>query len=89
MSVDPETTATRREIEREREALTEAVGHLRECIDETRRQPVRPKAATIAAMALAGFVLAGGVHATIRLLGARERRRRQRSLAGLRELLPS
>jgi hypothetical protein len=89
MSVDSDTARTRREIEREREALTAAVGNLRGRIEETRRQPVRPRAVTVAAVAVAGFVLAGGVHATIRLLGARERRRRQRSLAGLRELLPS
>jgi len=89
MSVDSDTMTTRHEIVQEREALASAVGHLRARIDETRRQPLRPGAATVAAVALAGFVVAGGVHATIRLLGARERRRRQRSLAGLRELLPS
>jgi hypothetical protein len=87
--IDSDTTATRREIEQEREALASAIGNLRARIDETRRQPLRPGAATVAAVAVTGFVLAGGVHATIRLLGARERRRRQRSLAGLRELLPS
>jgi hypothetical protein len=81
MSTDSDTEATRREIEREREALTAAVGELRARVEEARREPVRPRAGAVAAIALAGFVFAGGVHATIRLLGTKERRRHQRWLA--------
>lgn len=72
------TAATRRELEREREELTKSVQRLRGEVDRARRAPFTPSVASAAAVALAGFVLAGGVHATVRLLGARERRRRER-----------
>jgi hypothetical protein len=78
MSMNSDTTTTRREIEREREALVAAVGELRARVGKARREPVRPRAGAVAAVALAGFVVAGGVHSTVRLLGTRERRRRQR-----------
>jgi len=78
---------TRRAIELERGQLTEAVGRLRSRMEQTRREPLEPRAATVLGSAIGGFVLAGGVQATIRLLGARERTRRERARPTLRELL--
>jgi hypothetical protein len=58
----------RREIESEREQLASAVDSLRGNMDLTRKLPV------IAAGALAaGFVLAGGIGATVRLVFRRSR----------------
>lgn len=87
MTVESDTAATRREIELERERLTDAVGRLRSRVEQTRRQPFKPNAVSFVAAAVGGFVVAGGVHATMRLLGARERRRRERTRPALRELL--
>ena len=57
-----------RALETEREQLAEAVGSLRD--DELKQLPL-PVAAAIAF--LAGFVLAGGIGATMRLLFRRGR----------------
>jgi hypothetical protein len=83
MSVDFETVATRQAIELERERLAAAVGRLRTQVGRARRQPLEPGVATVLGVAVCGFVLAGGVHATMRLLGVRERRKRERALPGL------
>jgi Protein of unknown function (DUF3618) len=62
----------RREIEHEREQLAEAVDSLREGFDVTGM--LRAKLPAVAAGALgAGFVLAGGIGATMRLLMRRSR----------------
>ncbi len=64
----------RREIEHEREQLAEAVDSLREGFDVTGM--LRTKLPVVAAGALgAGFVLAGGIGATMRLLARRSRDR--------------
>jgi hypothetical protein len=62
----------RREIESEREQLAHAVDHLREGMDVT--GAVRSKLPVVAAAALgAGFVLSGGIGATMRLLMRKSR----------------
>jgi hypothetical protein len=62
----------RREIESEREGLAEAVDSLREGMNVTRA--LRPKLPVFAAGALgAGFVLAGGIGATMRLFMRKSR----------------
>ncbi len=62
----------RREIESEREQLAQAVDHLREGMDVT--GAVRSKLPVVAAAALgAGFVLSGGIGATMRLLMRKSR----------------
>jgi hypothetical protein len=62
----------RREIEAERERLAEAVESLREGIDVT--GAIRAKLPVVAAGALAaGFVLSGGIGATMRLLMRKSR----------------
>ena len=62
----------RRDIESEREQLAQAVDHLREGIDVT--GAVRSKLPAVAAAALgAGFVLSGGIGATVRLLMRKSR----------------
>ena len=62
----------RREIEAERDQLAEAVDHLREGMDVT--GAVRSKLPVVAAAALAaGFVLSGGIGATMRLLMRKSR----------------
>ena len=62
----------RREIETERERLAEAVDSLRDGIDVT--GALRAKLPIVAAGALgAGFVFAGGIGATMRLLMRRSR----------------
>ena len=62
----------RREIETEREQLAQAVDHLREGMDVT--GAVRSRLPIVAAAALgAGFVLSGGIGATMRLLMRKSR----------------
>ena len=62
----------RREIETEREQLATAVDQLREGMDVT--GAVRSKLPIVAAAALgAGFVLSGGIGATMRLLMRKSR----------------
>jgi hypothetical protein len=66
--------AIRREIEVERRELAHAVEELREGLDDVTdlRRQVGAKLGVAAAAALAGgFVLAGGVGATMRLVGRR------------------
>jgi len=68
----------RREIETEREALAEAVKSLRKGIGEATdiAGKLRAKLPVVAAGALgAGFFLAGGIGATMRLLARRSRER--------------
>ena len=68
----------RREIETEREALANAVESLREGIGEATdiAGKLRAKLPVVAAGALgAGFFLAGGIGATMRLLARRSRER--------------
>ena len=68
----------RREIETEREALADAVEALREGIGEATdiAGKLRAKLPVVAAGALgAGFFLAGGIGATMRLLARRSRER--------------
>ncbi len=65
----------RREIESEREQLATAVDDLRGAADVT--AALRPKLPVLAAAAAgAGFFLAGGIGATMRLLARRGRERR-------------
>lgn len=78
MTADPSIAATRRELDLERERLKESVQRLRGHVEQARRKPFAPSVAGVAVAALAGFLLAGGVHATVRLLGARQRRQRER-----------
>ena len=71
----------RREIATEREQLADAVEDLRAGIDVTGK--VREKLPVVAASALgAGFVLAGGIGATMRLLARRSREGRQKARVG-------
>jgi hypothetical protein len=66
----------RLEIEAEREQLADAVDHLRSEIDEATNvgAKLRKKLPVVAAAALgAGFLFAGGVGATMRLLARRGR----------------
>jgi hypothetical protein len=86
VSTSADTTVTRLEIEAERALLTQAVAELRAQLQGARRKPLHTSAATVVGSAIAGFVLAGGVGATLRLLGTRERRARQAREAGLRSL---
>jgi hypothetical protein len=69
----PRTTDdVRREIERERDELASAVDDLREAADVTSK--LRAKLPAVAAGGAAtGFVLAGGLGATMRLLARRSR----------------
>ena len=66
----------RLEIETEREQLADAVDHLRDEIGEATNigAKLRKKLPVVAAAALgAGFLFAGGIGATMRLLGRRGR----------------
>jgi hypothetical protein len=75
------TDEVRREIEAEREVLASAVEDLREAADVTKM--MRAKLPAIAAGAAgAGFFLAGGVGATMRLLARRGREGRTKAQAG-------
>lgn len=72
MARGPTTEDVRREIEAERQKLTDAVDDLRGAADVT--AIVRSKLPAFAAGAAgAGFFLAGGVRATMRLLTRRGR----------------
>ena len=73
MAADTRTPEqVRREIEAEREQLAQAVDSLREGMDVT--SALRAKLPVVAVGALgAGFVLAGGIGATMRLLMRRSR----------------
>lgn len=71
----------RREIETERERLVEAVEGLRRATDAT--VALRSRLPLVAAAALAGgFVLSGGIGATMRLLARRGREGRTRAKLG-------
>jgi len=75
------TEDVRRQIEAEREKLADAVEELREAADVT--AIVRAKLPTIAAGAAgAGFFLAGGIGATMRLLARKGREGRTKAKAG-------
>jgi len=78
----PRTTDdVRREIEREREELATAVDDLREAADVTAK--LRTKLPAVAAGGAAtGFVLAGGIGATMRLLARRGREGDTKAQAG-------
>lgn len=78
----PRTTDdVRREIEREREELASAVDDLREAADVTAK--LRTKLPAVAAGGAAtGFVLAGGIGATMRLLARRGREGDTKAQAG-------
>jgi hypothetical protein len=82
MAADGNTTeAVRRQIEAERERLADAVDDLREAADLT--AIVRSKLPALAAGAAgAGFFLAGGVGATMRLFARRGREGKTRAKAG-------
>ena len=71
----------RREIASERQQLADAVDSLREGFDVTGK--LREKLPVVAAGALgAGFVLAGGIGATMRLLARRSREGREQARVG-------
>jgi hypothetical protein len=71
----------RREIESERDGLAKAVDDLRDAADLT--ASVREKLPTLAAGAAgAGFFLAGGLGATMRLLARRGREGKTKAKAG-------
>jgi hypothetical protein len=75
----------RREIEAEREELANAVDHLRTEIGEATnvRAKLRGKLPLVAAGALgAGFFVAGGIGATMRLLARRGREGREKARFG-------
>ena len=75
------TDDVRREIEREREELASAVDDLREAADVTAK--LRTKLPAVAAGGAAtGFVLAGGIGATMRLLARRGREGDTKAQAG-------
>jgi hypothetical protein len=70
--------AVRREIQSEREQLAAAVAELRDRVGETTdvNARLRGRAAVLAPAAFAaGFVVAGGVGASMRLLARRSRER--------------
>jgi hypothetical protein len=75
------TAEVRRQIEAEREKLADAVDELREAADVT--AIMRSKLPVLAAAAAgAGFFLAGGVGATMRLLARRGREGKTKAKAG-------
>ncbi len=81
----PTTEQLRREIEAEREQLAQAVDHLRDEIGEATNvgAKVRAKLPIVAAGALgAGFFIAGGIGATMRLLARRGREGREKARFG-------
>jgi hypothetical protein len=79
VSAGPSVEELTREIEAERARLVDSVSALRAEIEQKRRSGLRVGLPVIAGAAVAGFVLAGGVRATIRLLGVRYRRRREQA----------
>jgi hypothetical protein len=72
----------RREIDAERQQLVRAVADLRAEVDRARRRPFKVGLPVIAGAAVLGFLLAGGVRSTIRLLGVRHRRKLERESLG-------
>jgi hypothetical protein len=81
MAAKTSTDSVRREIEAERQKLAEAVDDLRGAADVT--AIVRAKLPAAAAGAAgAGFFLAGGIGATMRLLARRGRDGRTKAKAG-------
>jgi uncharacterized protein DUF3618 len=80
-TTEPTTDEVRRQIEAEREKLADAVDELREAADLT--AIIRSKLPLVAAGAAgAGFFLAGGVGATMRLLARRGREGKTKAKAG-------
>jgi hypothetical protein len=78
---EPTTADVRRQIEAEREKLADAVDELREAADVT--AIIRAKLPLIAVgVASAGFFIAGGVGATMRLLARRGREGKTKAKAG-------
>jgi hypothetical protein len=78
---DASTEAVRRQIETEREKLADAVDDLRDAADLT--AILRGKLPVFAAAAAgAGFFLAGGIGATMRLLARRGREGKTKAKAG-------
>jgi hypothetical protein len=78
---DPATENVRRQIEEEREKLADAVEDLREAADLT--AIMRGKLPVVAAGAAGiGFVLAGGIGATMRLIARRGREGNVKAKAG-------
>jgi hypothetical protein len=81
----PTTEQLRREIEAEREQLADAVDHLRDEIGEATdvSGKLRAKLPVVAAAALgAGFFIAGGIGATMRLFARRGREGREKARFG-------
>jgi phage tail sheath protein FI len=80
-ATEPTTDEVRRQIEAEREKLADAVDDLREAADVT--AIIRAKLPLVAAgAAVAGFFVAGGVGATMRLLARRGREGKTKAKAG-------
>ena len=78
---DSSTEAVRRQIEAEREKLADAVDELRDAADLT--AILRGKLPVFTAVAAgAGFFLAGGIGATMRLLARRGREGKTKAKAG-------
>jgi hypothetical protein len=77
MSDEISVDRLQREIELEREQLVRSISAMREELERMKRAPLSIGAPVIAGIAMLGFVAAGGIPATIRLLGVRSRRRRQ------------
>jgi hypothetical protein len=85
MAADRSAGDVRRDIAAEREQLAGAVNELRAGIDEATdvAARLRAKLPLVAASALgAGFVLAGGVGATMRFVARRGREGRERARVG-------
>ena len=81
----PTPEQLRRDIEAEREQLADAVDHLRSEIGEATnlRAKLRGKLPLVAGAALgAGFFVAGGIGATMRLLARRGREGREKARFG-------
>jgi Protein of unknown function (DUF3618) len=81
----PTPEQLRRDIEAEREQLAQAVDHLRSEIGEATnlRAKLRGKLPLVAGAALgAGFFVAGGIGATMRLLARRGREGREKARFG-------
>jgi hypothetical protein len=77
----PTPDQLRRQIETEREQLADAVEHLRAELDVGKK--VRANLPVVAAGALgAGFLVAGGIGATMRLLARRGREGREKARLG-------
>jgi hypothetical protein len=78
---DPATESVRRQIEVEREKLADAVEELREAADLS--AIMRAKLPVVAAGAAGiGFVLAGGIGATMRFIARRGREGKVKAKAG-------